>query len=306
MKNITLHKIAFLSLFFLLVLAACEDVVDVDLNEQDIDLISVEAYINNGESDNILVKIERTLPVTTADQNPLINGALVEISDDLPVPNKVVLVENENPGIYYLPDDSDFVPVTGRTYKLTITTPEGIVISGEDYLQEVEPLDSVKINLSARGNYEYLAVFINSQETPGEGHYYKWDIFKNGELLNKSENMAFVSDELVEGNYVYDFEIFTDFPPTDDEDARELHLGDSIFVKQLSISKSAYDFYTGMVNQAFTGSPFSVPPANVPGNLSSSDGKKVMGFFTARDVSVGELMVIDSSNYTPLYPDINF
>ena len=73
------------------------------------------------------------------------------------------------------------------------------------YYEKVEKLDTVKINQSDRGNFEYLGIYINSQETPGEGNYYKWDIYINGELLNDSEDLAYASDELVDGNYIYDF-----------------------------------------------------------------------------------------------------
>jgi hypothetical protein len=300
MKKLEFKNISVLLLFLSTLLISCEDVVDVELNDENIDLFSVEAYINTKQIDNVFVKIEKSLPVTYAEQNPVINNALVEISDTEPTPNKIILVEDSNTGIYKLPLNSTFRAVPNRTYKLTITTPEGIVISGEDYLQKAEPLDSTKVNLSARGNFEFLAVFINSQETPGLGNYYKWDIYINDVLLNKSEQMAFVSDELVDGNYVADFEIFTDFIEEDEE--KVLLFGDTVYVEQLSISKSAYEFYIGMANQAFTGSPFSVPPANVSGNLTASNGKKVLGLFTASDNSVGNKIIIDSTNYTPLIP----
>jgi hypothetical protein len=165
----------------------------------------------------------------------------------------------------------------------------------------VETLDTVKMHLSARGNYEFMAIFINSQETPGPGHYYKWDIFKNRRLLYNSENLSFASDDLVDGNYIYDFEIFTDFTgPDEEEEDKAFQIGDTIVVEQLSISEQAYDFYIGMMNQAFSGGPFSVPPANLPSNLTSSDGRRILGLFSARDVSVGNTIVLDSSNYTPL------
>lgn len=300
MKKLEFKKISILLLVLSTLSISCEDVVNVELNDEHIDLISVEAYINTKQNNNVFVKIEKTLPVTYAERNPVINNAIVEISDTEPTPNKIILVEDSNTGIYKLPFNSTFRAVPDRTYKLTITTPEGIVISGEDYLQKVEPLDSTKINLSARGDFEFLAVFVNSQETLGLGHYYKWNIFKNGDLLYKSEQMSFVSDELVDGNYVADFEIFTDFE--DDDDEKVLLFGDTVYVEQLSISKSAYHFYLGMENQASAGSPFSVPPANIPGNLTARNGKKVLGLFTANDISVGNKIIIDSSNYTPLIP----
>jgi hypothetical protein len=300
MKRLKSYKTILLTILATLLFSACEDVVDVAINDEDIDLISVEAYITTKSEDNIFVKIEKTLPVNTPEQNPAVSRALVEISDKEPIPNKIVLEEIENSGIYKLPQNVIYKAVPGRTYQLNITTAEGVVITAEDYLQKGEKLDSTKIHLSARGNFDFLAVFISSQETPGPGNYYKWDIFINGELLNESQNMSFVNDELVDGNYVYDFEIYTDFGNPNDETDRNLFLGDTVYVEQLTISENAYNFYFGMVNQAFAGSPFSVPPANLVSNLSASDGKKVLGIFSARDVSVGNTIVIDSSNFTPL------
>ena len=287
-------------------LYSCEDVVDVELNENDIDLISVEAYLTTFPTDNVFVKLEKSLPVTNPNVNPAINNAKVVISDDQVPSNEIILEEDGNTGIYKIPQNGLYETVTGRNYDLSITMEDGVEISAREYLQKTEPLDSLKINLSARGNFDFLGVFINSQETPGPGHYYKWDIYINNELLFRSDQMSLVSDELVDGNYVYDFEIFTDFYPPNEEEIKVFDIGDSVYVVQNSISKSAYEFYFGMINQAFTGSPFSVPPASLPTNLISSDGKRVLGLFSARDVSLSNLVVIDSTNYTPLVSSLNF
>jgi len=302
MKNPIKNKILVLSLLFVAVLTSCEDVVQVNVNDENVDLVSVEAYLDNRSRNNVYVKLERTLPVDRAEENPPISDAKVEIIDGEAASNTVILNEIENTGVYRIPENSVYKVVTGRTYHLKVTLTDGTVITASDYLEKVETLDTVKVNLSARGDYEFLAVFISSQETPGEGNYYKWDIYINDRLLYESGNLSFASDELVDGNYIYDFEIFTDF--YEDEEDKVLLKGDTVYVEQLSISKAAYDYYIGMVNQAFSGGPFSVPPANLPGNLSSSDGKKVLGIFSARDVSRGNIIIIDDDNYTPLNPDI--
>lgn len=296
-KQAKLSKTYLLILLMACFFTACEDVVEVDINTNDIDLISVEAYINTRDSDNIFVKLEKSLPVNKAEQNPAINKATIEISDMQPVPNSILLEEDGQTGIYKIPANKNYLAVPGRNYKLTITTPDGVVITAHDYLQKVEPLDSVKINLSALGDYEYLGIYINSQETQGEGNYYKWDIYINNNLINESDELTFASDELVEGNYIYDLEIFIDW--FDEEKDRKLLAGDTIRVEQLSISETTYDFYLGMQNQAFSGSPFSVPPANLQNNLSGSDGKPVLGLFSARDISVGNEVIIDDNNFSP-------
>jgi len=278
--------------------SSCEDVVQVDLDESDLYLVSVEAYINTKEENNVYVKLERTLPVDQTGTNPPVNGAFVQISDDSETPNIAILKEYNETGTYLLPPNVKYKTEPGRTYYLKITLPDGVEISASDYLREVEPLDSVKINLSARGDYQFLAVFINAPNYPSKVQYYKWDIYINGKMLYESQNMVIANDELVDGNYIHDFEIFTDFAM--DESDKILFKGDTVKVEQLSISQSAYDFYIGMINQAFTGGPYSVPPANLPGNLTSSDGKKVLGIFSARDISTGNTVVISDDNFKPL------
>ncbi len=284
-----------------LIIVSCEDVVLVDTDAKNLNLITVEAYINTSQTNNVLVKLEKSLPIDQVKKNPPINDAVVEISDDQAPPETVRLEESGKSGIYLVPESKNYTTEPGRTYRLTITTPDGTIITGEEYLRKVEKLDTVKVNLSPRGDYEFLAIFISTQETPGPGDYYKWDIFINNYLLYGGDALAFASDELVDGNYVYDLEIFTDWYDEDDGDEdRILFEGDTIKVLQSSISRDAYDFYLGMQNQAFSGSPFSVPPANLPGNLSSNNGRKILGLFSARDISVGNSVVIDSSNFTPL------
>jgi len=298
MKKIVTYKLLILATLLSAVLYSCEDVIEVDLNDENLDLISVEAYVDNRPTDNVYVKLQRTLPVDNSQQNPPINNAIVEISDNEDYSNSVVLSEVNNSGIYVLPGNITYPTLPDKTYYLRITTSDGVQITASDYMKKVETLDSVKVNLSARGDFNFLAVFISSQETPGEGDYYKWDIYINNHLLYEAWNMSFASDELVDGNYIYDFEIFTDFYE-DDED-KILRVGDTIYVEQLSISAPIYDFYLGMVNQAFAGNPFSVPPANVKGNLTSSDNKHVLGFFSTRDVSPGNRVIIDEDNFAPL------
>lgn len=297
------RKLAVLGL--IIGLFSCEDVVDVELNDEDINLISVEAYLSTSIRNSIIVKLERTLPVTDPNTNPAIHNAHVEIYDDSPAVNKVILNEVGLTGIYKLPQYFSYKPVPGRTYTLKITTEDNVVITGQDYLQEVGPIDDMKVNLSARGNYQFLAIYVSGQETPGPGNFYKWDIYRNGDLLYGSDRLVIASDELVDGNYIQDFEIFTDFHPPNKPEEKFLETGDSIYVIKNSISKNVYDFYYGMVNQSFSGAPFSVPPASLPSNLTSSDGKRVLGIFSARDIAVSNLVVIDSTNYTPLIPGIN-
>lgn len=301
-----MKKLVYLIFIITVLLSGCEDIVEVELNSEDIGLISVEAMVNTKPENNISVIIEKSLPVSTIQQNPPVNNAIVEISDNAAIPNKIILEEIEESGVYKLPENTSYLTIPGRTYKLTITLPNGVIITGEEKLVKVEPIDTMRINLSARGGFEFLGIFINAQETPGIGNYYKWNIYKNGIFMNKPEQSTFVDDILVDGNYIFDFEIFTDFYPPDEEESKILRIGDTIFVEQLSISKSEFQFYSALNEQTFTGSPFSVPPANIPGNLSASNNKRVLGLFSVNDVTQSNKVVIDSVNYTPFISSLDF
>ncbi|MBC8005324.1 MAG: DUF4249 domain-containing protein [Verrucomicrobia bacterium] len=285
-KQIYLILIALAGIF-----SSCEDVIDVDLSEENLNLVGVEANITT--QDEPTVFLYRTLKVNQDEGLPGISGAQVVITDDASPSNQITLVEDsQKKGLYTVAQGASFKGVAGREYTLTIQTPETTLMAKEK-LTAVEPIDSIIVEPSLRGDKLFLAVFSYGQETPGKGNYYKWDIYVNDTLKYESDRMTIASDELVDGNYVRKLELFTDFHDPDKPEERELRLNDKVHVKQTSISRFGYYFYLQMINQGSTGSLFSVPPANIKSNFSSTDGKPVLGLFVARDVSVSNIIVID-------------
>lgn len=277
---------------FILLFTACEDVIEVKLSDEQLDVFAVEAKITT--EDNPYVFFYKGLEVDNDVVYPGVRGATVTISDNGQPSKNIQLVEDpfEN-GLYVVPENEIYLGETGKEYTVSIEY-EGITITGIDKLSRVEPIDSIQVRASLRGDNRYLGVFTYGNETPGEGDYYKWDIYVNDTLLHDAENMMFASDELVDGNYIESFEIFTDFhDPNEKEKERKLKFMSDVVVKQISISKHIYNFYYQMSEQSMTGGLFSVPPANIKGNLTSSDGKVVLGIFTAHDVSTSNRVVID-------------
>lgn len=287
-RQIYLILIAFAGIF-----SSCEDVIDVNLSEENLNLVGVEANITT--QDEPTVFLYRTLKVNQDEGLPGISGAQVVITDDASPSNRITLVEDsQKKGLYTVAQGASFKGVAGREYTLTIQTPE-TTLTAKEKLTAVEPIDSIIVEPSLRGDKLFLAVFSYGQETPGKGNYYKWDIYVNDTLKHESDRMAIASDELVDGNYVRKLELFTDFHDPDKPEERELKLNDRVYVKQTSISRFGYYYYLQMINQGSTGSLFSVPPANIKSNFTSTDGKPVLGLFMARDVSVSNTVVIDQA-----------
>ena len=287
MKN----KIYILLASILFLLNACEDVIDVKLSNEDVNMYAVEAKITT--EDNPLVHVYTTQVVSSSESYQGISDAVVTISDNSNPSNTIQLAEsNETQGLYIPAENEEFKGETGKEYTVTIST-NGTVLTASDVLSKVEPIDSIQVHSSLRGDHRFLGVFTYGNETPGLGNYYKWDIYINNELLSDAEYLVVASDELVEGNYVDGFEIFTDYHDPNDSSERLINLGDTVQVKQTSISEFAYYYYYQMYNQSQSGGMFSVPPANIESNFSASDGSTVVGLFTAHDVSTSNKIIID-------------
>jgi hypothetical protein len=287
MKN----RIIYILILVAVIFVSCEDVVDVKLSEEEVEFYAVEAKITS--ESNPFVYLYKTRKVNDDSGFLGISGAEVVVSEKEQPQNAVELVESpEIKGWYLVPEGIDFKGEPGKEYQVTINV-DGIELTARDMLAPVEPIDSIQVRPSLRGENRFLGIFTYGNEPPGLGNFYKWDIYINDTLLSQSDFLIFASDELVDGNYIYSFEIFTDFHQPSKPEDRRLKLGDTVLVKQTSISAFAYNFYFQLFNQAQTGGLFSVPPANIQGNFTASDGKPVLGLFTAHDVSNSNVVVID-------------
>lgn len=273
---------------------SCEDVIDVKLSNEDLNLFGVEAKITSIEQPTVF--LYKTLKVNEDIAYPGISGALVSISDNASPANKVILVEDQHrKGMYTVSKNNSYLGVAGREYTLNIVS-GGITLSAKEQLFKVEPLDSMKVVPSGRGDKMFFGVFTYGQEPRGPGNFYKWDVFVNDSLINNAMQMAVASDEFVDGNYIPGLEVYTDFyDPKKEATDRKIRLNDTVTVRQISISEFDYQYYFQVINQSSSGSLFSVPMANIKSNITSSDGKPVLGLFTANDVSVSNQVIITQS-----------
>ena len=288
------RQILILNIFLLLItLIACEDVVEVKLSEETVSLLAIEAKITTDQEP--FVHLYRAVKVDSDEPYPGISGTKVILSDNSYPPKTIRLVEDTaKAGLYIVPENESYLGVPGREYTITIQTGE-VTLTASDQLFPVEAIDFIRVRPSLRGDKQFLGVFTYGNEPEGIGNYYKWDIYINDTLLYEAENIAIASDEFVDGNYVNGLEIFTDFHDPNDPSERKLKFGDTVYVKQTSISQFAYLYYYQLFQQSTTGGLFSVPPANISGNFSSSDGKTVLGLFTAHAVSKSNKVIIDES-----------
>lgn len=272
-------------------LVSCEDVVEVTLSDKDLGLYAVEAKITT--DNNPYVFLYKSQLVSSDNDYRGVSGAEIVIADNSTPQKKVLLQEsNDKQGLYITKLGELYFGEQEREYTLTIAV-DGVTMMATEYLAAVERIDSIEIRPSNRGDKIFLGIFTYGNEPIGLGNNYKWDIYVNQRFLNSSDNLVIANDELVDGNYIDGLEIYTDFHNPNKPEEKFLNLGDTVQVKQTSISKFAYEYYYQMTNQGRTGGLFSVPPANIKSNIVSSDGRNVLGVFTANDVSTSNTIVID-------------
>ncbi len=275
----------------ILAFTSCEDIIEVDLKEENTNLFAVEAKITT--RDEPFVFLTKGLPVSVDQSYEGISNALVTITDDAEPARAITLVEDPGrKGYYIVPPGVDYYGMAGREYTVTILS-QGVTLTAKDRLAPVAVLDSVSVKPSIMGDGMFLGIFVFAQEPAGLGNCYKWDVYVNDTLLSDAQYLSIADDALVDGNYCSDLEIFTDFHDPDQSADRQLNYGDTIWVKQTSLSSFVFNYYLQMLNQNMTGFLFSVPPANIKSNFTASDGKTVLGMFSAHDVAVANSVVID-------------
>jgi hypothetical protein len=283
MKNIQSICSSFKPLLFwsiaLLALSACEDVIDVDL-DQGATLLVVDAWITNEADTACKVRLSTTAPYFNNQPAPVVSGAVVEVSDN--EGNREILTE-ASPGFYI---SKTLQGKVGNQYTLK-------VLSGEDeYRAETQIKPAPQID-SLR--YEFLEETVNQDEgvyiyyygpeLPTEGDFYRFKIYQNDKLLNKPNNLIFSSDEFVNGNYIGNVEMNSSDP---------LKINDKVKVELLSLTEDAYYFYLELALQVNNGGIFANPPANVRTNVRniSNPNKKAVGYFGGSAVSALEGVLV--------------
>jgi hypothetical protein len=270
----------FLYLFIGLILfQSCEDVVDLDLDDTEI-LLVVEGEVNDEDSIQ-WVRLSRTTDYF--ENQPPDYSFWSEAT--------VNLYQNDNlfGTMDYNSSTSRFeIPLTAQTgeeYYIRIDLPNGKSYQSEvERINRVNPIDTIWYEVNDEptfGDETEWEIYIESQEEPGKGDYYQWKVYLNGEYQAEPNDLSFAEDELVDGNYIEEFDVYT----FDEEEYDELIAPTGyidVVVYQTSISRLNYEFLSDLASQtAFAGGPFSPPPAALRGNLRSlsNEDERVLGFF---------------------------
>jgi len=272
----------FLSLCILLSICACQDVINVDLDEGE-SLVVVDAWLNNLSTEQTI-----TLQYSQAYFDSIsvdnINDATVQI---ITGSGNTIDFAPQGEGKYsWTPAAGATIGPIGDTYDLLITANE-TTYTASTILNPVCPVDSIQQeyleNEPIISDGIYTQFFARDLE--GLGNTYWIKTYKNGKYLGQPLELNIAYDAAIDAGADVDNIIF--IPPIregvnelDDENIPlAWNPGEVIKVEIHSISNEAFTFLEVARRQILNGlsTIFAEPLVNTDGNISSSDGKEVLG-----------------------------
>ena len=292
-SNVVLFCLALLYL-------GCQDVIDVDLEDGTPQLV-VDAWVNN-KTEPQIIKLRMTVPYFEAMAAPAVTNATVTLTNGN---EEFPFLEVGNTGDYvWEPTEGKPIGEVGDDFSLAILH-DGKEFAATSSLKRVTPIDSITWEYREKelGNPEGIYAQFYARDFDGEGDAYWIKAYKNGEFLNKPQELniaydaSFSADSgdgivfispIREGiNRVPDG---GDDAVDDDEDPPYV-MGDSIYVEIHSITEEAFYFLSEARTQMTLGDAtiFAPPPANVTSNivqLNAAEGDaEPLGFFSVSGVS---------------------
>jgi hypothetical protein len=288
-------------LILLISILGCQKPYNPKLITQANNYLVVEGVISTGQ-DSIIIRLSRTVPVSSSAGSTPESGANVIVASD--AGTSYPLVETGN-GYYRA---AGLNTNTTNNYSLKITTANGKVYQS-DFVpaKNSPPIDSVYYGIQSNG----LEIYSNTHDPSNNTRYYRWDYTETWEFTSAFDSFDYLSTSPIDtvlvrspANQVYvcwrsdtsssitlnssaklTKDIITANPLTFIASTSE-KLGNrySIMVRQYALTPDAYNYYQQLKkNSEQLGSIFDAQPSELPGNIHcvTNPAETVVGYITA-------------------------
>lgn len=265
-----------------LLAAGCTKVVDLDVAEGPRRLV-VEARIEataGPQAGSQAVRLSLTDAFATVGAPPPARGAVVAVTDQSG--RRVTFAESPSePGTYRT---GNLIAAVGGRYTLTIDY-QGERYQATGTVTPVAPIDSLYFVYQEKTLVmdEGFRPAVDYRDPPGVGNNYLWELIVNDSLrISPDPGNRF---RAISEDRFYDGGRITGYQPYDEE---IVATGDRVTMRQVALSEAAFRYYSALFEQSSgTGSPFSVPPASVKGNVANltDPAHYPLGYFLTAEVS---------------------
>ncbi|MVT12626.1 DUF4249 family protein [Chitinophaga sp. ysch24] len=262
MKNIV--SILFIGLLF----TGCEKTIDLDYKSNQSRII-IQGNITNGAGP-YYVKITKSIPLKDTGSYPVIDDAVVTISDD--AGNSEVLTAGGN-GTYHT---NALAGVEGRTYTLTVQAGNQ-TYSAQSTMPKRVPFDSIRVETHiVTGETEYSIIPVYPDPLT-KGNNYRFVLWLNNKLINQH---LIQNDEVRNG-------VANSVRLEINDDDIEFKPGDSVTLQMQCIDKNVALYYRTLALISDSGPGGGTTPNNPPNNISNG----ALGLFSAYTVETKSVVM---------------
>lgn len=249
---------------------SCEDVINVDLDEGQPKLV-IEASIlwqKGTTGQNQTISLSKS---SSYYENQIIpaNNALVSIANGINIFN---FIEDGTTGNYKC---SNFIPVIGNTYTLTVVFEGQTYTSTEEFIG-VPTIDSVEQSVFNGFGNDAVQVKFYFDDNGTEDNFYFIKSISSIKLLPEYD---VIDDSFTQGNQMFGLYVDGDLKPSDQLDF-------TLF----GINERYYNYMNILLGQAGGngGSPFSTAPATIRGNIinNTNEANFPFGYFHLSETDI--------------------
>jgi len=254
----------------LIVVLACEKVIDVDLNDSEPEIV-IEANLSNNNG-ALEVKITKTGSYFDSAPVEKVTNADVFLEGG---PGYRLKVKEMSEGLYQLDD----LPLNiGAIYRLQVFA-EGKEYTAVSMLNQEVKIDSLGIEYQREerffdGGYRLLLFF---SDPPEKENYYRVKIYRNGLLFNSPNDLIIFEDSDLDGKGIQVRLRGQLFEP-----------GDKAQVELYSIDRHTWEYFSSL-RDLINLNPGSPAPANPISGFSNG----ALGYFSAWSLNTKELVIPD-------------
>lgn len=259
-------------------LSSCVDVVPLDLPSGQ-PLLVVDGQITDQPTPPV-VQLSLSQAYFANSAAPVVRGAVIRLADNLGTHD---VLRETTPGRYV--GSGAVLGRIGGRYTLIIES-NGQTYRAETEIKRTPSIDSLSLvyktgQLGAEDGYYPLYY---GPELPGVGDYYRFKVYKNGQLLNNPSDLIVSSDERVDGSYIGGLELTK----------KPLMRGDKVKIELNALPRDYFYFLNEMVGQINNVGLFATSPANVRTNVHNiqpGSEKLAAGYFAGYPVRADSVMI---------------
>lgn len=267
------------NMFFILmlvVLSSCEEVIDVDLQDEAPRLV-IEAsidWVKGTTGNDQLIQLNMSTPFFETNTLTGVTGAIVNVTNE--TTGDVFVFTDAGEGNY---TTSEFIPVLNDTYIMEVIH-DGETYTATETLVPVAPINEIRQSLEGGFDDEIIDLNLYFDDPANEENFYFSKLLREGDTFTELNTL---SDRFIDGN-----EVFLIFEKDGDSDNDEEFLpGDIVNIELLGVSEQFYGFMEILIEQYYGGGdPFSSVAAEIRGNCINitNEANYAYGYFRLSEV----------------------